>query len=74
MSENLIDTRRDQLIENMLPNVPIDGWTWLALETGATNIGFKEGDARRIFINDLGATADHFALWSDRRMLTQLKD
>ena len=74
MSENLIDTRRDQLIENMLPNVPIDGWTWLALETGATNIGFKKGDARRIFINDLGATADHFALWSDRRMLTQLKD
>ena len=74
MSENLIETRRDQLVGAMLANVPIDGWTWLALETGAIKLGFKEGDARRIFINDLGATADHFALWSDRRMLAQLKD
>ena len=74
MSENLIETRRDQLVEAMLSNVPMDGWTWLAIETGATKLGLKEGDARRIFINDLGATADHFALWSDRRMLARLKD
>ena len=54
MSENLIETRRDQLVEAMLSNVPMDGWTWLAIETGATKLGLKEGDARRIFINDLG--------------------
>ena len=72
MIEEDQDLRRDQLVKAMLVHVPLDGWAWPALEAGAKDLGQEAGDARRAFPGGLGEVADHFARWSDRRMLEEL--
>ena len=72
MIEEDLGLRRDHFIEAMLVHVPLDGWSWRALEAGAKDLGLEAGDARRAFTGGLGEVADHFALWSDRRMLEKL--
>ena len=70
-TENL-ELRRDHLVEAMLVHVPFDGWAWSALEAGAKDLGQEPGDARLAFTGGMGEVADHFAQWSDRRMLAEL--
>ena len=36
MTDENLELCRDQLVEAMLVHVPFDGWTWSALEAGAT--------------------------------------
>lgn len=72
MSKPSLKRRRDQLIEAMLAHVPLDGWTWQALETGALDLGLQPSESRRAFTGCLREAADHFAEWSDRRMLSEL--
>ncbi len=72
MTDENLELRRDHLIEAMLVHVPFDGWAWSALEAGAKDLGQEPGDARRTFAGGMGEAADHFARWSDRRMLAEL--
>ena len=72
MIDGDLEFRRDQLVKAMLVHVPLDGWAWPALDAGATDLGLEAGDARRAFTGGLGEVADHFARWSDRRMLEEL--
>ena len=72
MTDENLELHRDQLVEAMLVHVPFDGWTWSALEAGAKDLGQEAGDARRAFAGGMGEAADHFARWSDRRMLAEL--
>lgn len=67
-----IQTQRDALIEAAMAHIAFDGWSWKALETGAQDLGHPQSDARRLFTAGLGEAADHFADWSDRRMLAEL--
>lgn len=64
--------RRDRLVEAMLAHVPFDGWSWQALEAGAHDLGWDASEARRAFTGGLAEAADHFAEWSDRRMVDAL--
>ena len=31
-----------ELVRAMLPHVPFDGWTWVAMENGAADISFEQ--------------------------------
>jgi len=72
MKDEELKDLRDRLIEAMLAHVPFDGWTWKAMEAGAADAGLDALAARRAFTGGLAEAADHFALWSDRRMLAEL--
>ena len=72
MIEENLEQHRDLLVKAMLVHVPLDGWAWPALEAGAKDLGKEAGYARRAFSGGLGEVADHFARWSDRRMLAEL--
>ncbi len=71
MNEALV-AERDKIVEAMLAHVPFDGWTWPALETGAADVGIEASAARLAFPGGMAEVADHFAEWSDRRMLAEL--
>lgn len=63
---------RDRLIAAALENVAFDGWSRKALEQGAKDVGLKQADVLRAFPGGMADAADHFADWSDRRMLAEL--
>jgi ubiquinone biosynthesis protein COQ9 len=66
------DGLRDRLIAAALDHVPFDGWSRKALERGAEDIGLSRADVLRAFPGGMADAADHFAAWSDRRMLAEL--
>jgi len=68
------ELQRDQLVEAMLAHVPFDGWSRQALNAGAVTVGDDETVARMAFPGGLAEVADHFAGWSDRRMLAALAE
>ena len=72
MSDASLSERRDEIVEAMLAYVPVDGWTWRALENGAQELGLEQGEELRAFTRGLSEVADHFAEWSDRRMLKEV--
>lgn len=63
---------RDRLIAAALDNVAFDGWSRKALEQGALDLGMGRADVLRAFPGGLADAADHFADWSDRRMLAEM--
>jgi len=63
---------RDRLIAAALDHVPFDGWSRKALERGAGDLGLGPADVLRAFPGGPADAADHFADWSDRRMLAEL--
>jgi len=63
---------RDRLIAAALDHVPFDGWSRKALERGAGDLGLDPADVLRAFPGGPADAADHFADWSDRRMLAEL--
>mgnify|MGYP001257572891 FL=1 len=65
---------RDRIIEAALEHVAFDGWSQRALEMGAKDLGLSKADVLRAFPGGPADAADHFADWSDRRMLSALMD
>jgi len=63
---------KDALIQATLDHVPFDGWTRKALENGARDLGAGPEHVLRLFPRGPAEAADHFADWSDRRMLAEL--
>lgn len=63
---------RDRLIAAALDHVPFDGWSRKALERGAGDLDLGPADVLRAFPGGMADAADHFADWSDRRMLSEL--
>ncbi|MEQ8805133.1 MAG: COQ9 family protein [Rhodospirillales bacterium] len=63
---------RDRLIAAALDHVPFDGWSRKALDRGAGDLGLGRADVLRAFPGGMADAADHFAAWSDRRMLVEL--
>lgn len=61
---------RDAAMDAILPHVPFDGWTRVALERALADIGADPADATSLFP---GGAADMVAAWcdlADRRMAT----
>ncbi|NQW00018.1 MAG: COQ9 family protein [Rhodospirillales bacterium] len=67
-----LQTRRDKIVEKMLDHVAFDGWSRDALIEGALAAGYAEDVALRAFPDGMGQVAEHFADWSDRRMVAAL--
>lgn len=65
--------RRDKIVEHAMSHVAFDGWTMVALEQGAADAGYSDQMARRAFPEGVSQAVDHFADWSDRRMLAELE-
>lgn len=63
---------RDQVMAAGLAHVPFDGWSRKAFVNGAKDLGQGTEAVRRAFPGGLRDAADHFADWSDRRMLDAL--
>lgn len=59
---------RDAAIEAMLPNVPFDGWTYVALRRGLSAIGQSPEDAELLFPGGAADMIEAFCDLADRRM------
>ena len=49
MKSPLAERDRERLIEAMLPDVPFDGWSHLALRVAARQIGMPVAEAEALF-------------------------
>jgi len=72
MVEKIADTR-DRIIEPFLINAQFDGWSRKSLSAAAVETGYDESMGLRAFPGGMTDVADHFADWSDRRMLKELE-
>jgi len=71
MSVDLQETR-DRIIVATLPHVPFDGWSRRALAAGVAEAGLTPDWSRRAFPRGVMEAVDHFAEYTDRRMLAVL--
>lgn len=72
MTSLTVTQRRDAIIEQALPHVIFDGWTWKTVEHAAALAGEKAGASRVIFPGGMVDVLDGFADWADRRMMAKL--
>jgi ubiquinone biosynthesis protein COQ9 len=73
MNSPFAEGERAALIEAILPEVALDGWSRAALRGAARRIGIPTGEALALFP---GAAADlvaGFSRWADQRMLDRLE-
>lgn len=66
------DADRAKLLEAALPHVVFDGWSWQALEAGAADAGFANGDARRLFPRGPAEAVELFIARTDSEMEDRL--
>ena len=59
---------RDAAIDALLPNVPFDGWTYLALRRGLVSIGVAPEEAELLFPGGAPDMIEAFCDLADRRM------
>jgi ubiquinone biosynthesis protein COQ9 len=69
-----LNKRRDIIVESALKHVAFDGWSSSAIIQGAIEVGFPDNMVLRAFPNGMSEVIDHFADWSDRRMVAALKN
>ena len=72
MKSPLAEDQRAALIEAMLPSVPFDGWSRLALRSAALRVGLSAGEALALFPNGAAELVACFSRWVDLRMLDRL--
>jgi ubiquinone biosynthesis protein COQ9 len=73
MKSPLAEDQRAALIEAMLPNVPFDGWSRLALRSAARRVGLSAGEALALFPDGAAQLVACFSRWVDLRMLDRLE-
>ena len=67
------DKRRLALLDATLRHVPFDGWTWLAIDAAARDLGIEPIEARRLFPGGPLEMVRHFSREADRQMLAALE-
>lgn len=65
---------KDKIMLAALDHVPFDGWTRVALATGAKDIGLDPEEALLAFPDGIPDLVDHLATWADGRMLAALAE
>jgi ubiquinone biosynthesis protein COQ9 len=73
MKGPLADSRREGLLEAMLPDVAFDGWSRAALRGAARRLGIPVGEALATFAGGSADLVAGFSRWADRRMLDRLE-
>jgi ubiquinone biosynthesis protein COQ9 len=74
MKSPLAESRRDALIEAMLPDVAFDGWSRAGLRAAARRIGMPAAEALALFSGGPAEFVACFSRWADRRMLDRLEN
>jgi ubiquinone biosynthesis protein COQ9 len=69
MNSPLVEAQRSTLIEAMLPEVPFDGWTRLALRGAARRCSIAPQEALALFPRGAIDLVAGFSHWADQRML-----
>jgi ubiquinone biosynthesis protein COQ9 len=69
MKSPLAERDRDRLIEAMLPDVPFDGWSHVALRIAAQRLAMPVAEAEALFRRGAPDLVTGFSRWADRRML-----
>lgn len=64
--------QKDQLLQAILPHVAFDGWTDVAVESGARDSGVNKSKIDRLFPCGVREIVGHFGDWADREMLAAL--
>ena len=67
------DTRRLALLDAALRHVPFDGWTWVAIDAAARDLGMDPPEARRLYPGGPAELIRAFSGEADRRMLVELE-
>lgn len=67
-----MDALRDELLLATLPNILFDSWSQQALRDGAEQSGHDQFTIERAFPGGIPELVEHFADWTDRRMLAEL--
>lgn len=67
------DTRRLALMDAALRHVPFDGWTWVAIDAAARDLGMDPPEARRLYPGGPAELIRAFSGEADRRMLVELE-
>jgi len=73
MRSPLADSRREALLEAMLPDVPFDGWSRATLRAAARRLGMPAGEALALFPGGAAELVAGFSRWADRHMLDRLE-
>lgn len=73
MEDQLTQTR-DKILEALLPDVPFDGWAWVAVLAAAGRAGCGRACLQRAFPGGVADVVAHFSDWADRKMLAALAD
>jgi len=73
MKSPLAETRREALIEAMLPDAPFDGWSRAGLRGAARRLGVPVGEALALFPGGPADLVAGFSRWADRRMIERLE-
>lgn len=60
---------RDQLLNQALPDIVFDGWTWEVAERAAVSAGYDKTMARAVFPGGLSDFVGHLSDWADRQTL-----
>lgn len=68
-----ISTRRDRIVEAVLPHVAFDGWTPRALTAAANDLGLDSSEISRAFPEGTAEVVEHFSDLADRWMIANLE-
>jgi ubiquinone biosynthesis protein COQ9 len=73
MNSPLAESHRAALVEAILPEVPFDGWSRLALRAAARRCGIAPEEARALFPRGAADLVAGFSRWADQRMLDRFE-
>jgi ubiquinone biosynthesis protein COQ9 len=73
MNSPLAESQRSALIEAILPEVPFDGWSRLALRAAARRCGITREEAQALFPRGASDLVAGFSHWADERMLDRFE-
>ncbi len=73
MKSPLVERERALLIEAILPQVPFDGWSRLALRAAARRCGVAADEAFALFPGGAADLVAGFSHWADQQMLGRLQ-
>src|SRR5665213_138655 len=69
MKSPLAERDRDRLVEAMLPEIALEGWSHAALRVAARRTGMPVEEAGALFSRGAPDLVAGFSRWADRRML-----
>ncbi len=72
MTHRDIQSIRDTILLQILPDIAFDGWVWDIVLAGAQASGYDKAMASAVFPGGLTDVVDHFSDWIDRQMLAGL--